>query len=235
VAPKAAGIGFLLRILINHVDLNLTPVLAVLSALTMTVGNIGALHQTNVKRLMAYSSIAQVGYILAALTAAVVAVGDLGSQAVMVYTFLYVFMNLGVFAVLILVSNQTRSDEITTFAGLSKTSFGLAMALAVFLLSLTGIPPMAGFVGKFALFAALMKNTGLVWLGVVAVVNSVISLYYYFRIVREVFFCEPQEPSRPLVFSPALICCVVATLAVTLALGVFPGPFLNWVRTVVGI
>lgn len=230
VAPKVAAIGFIMRLLGQHASFQFTPVLAVLAAITMTVGNLGALHQTNLKRLLAYSSIAQVGYILVALVAG----GSLGSQAVMIYTFLYIFMNLGVFAALVVVYNQTRSDELSAFSGLSSRSMGLALALVVFLLSLTGIPPMAGFVGKFAIFAAVIKQPSLLWLGVVAVVNSVISLYYYFRIVHQMFFMEAQAAPSPLRFSPALLCCLGVSLAVTVAAGLMPSQLLDWVRMMVG-
>jgi NADH-quinone oxidoreductase subunit N len=229
VAPKAAAVGFLLRLLSNHEALGITPLLAVLAAVTMTVGNLGALHQTNVKRLLAYSSIAQVGYILVALVAG----GSLGSQAAMVYTFIYLFMNLGVFAGLLMLSNRTRQDDVPSFAGLYQKSMGLSLAMVVFLLSLTGIPPFAGFVGKFAIFASIIQKPNLFWLAIVAVINSVVSLYYYFRIVHEMFFREPSDGVRPW-FSPALVSCLALALGVTLVAGLLPNQILGWVRNVVG-
>jgi NADH-quinone oxidoreductase subunit N len=228
IAPKAAAIGFVLRLFNNHAALNLTPVLAVLAALTMTIGNLGALQQTNVKRLLAYSSIAQVGYILVALVGG----GSLGGQAAMIYTFVYLFMNLGVFAILIMLSNSVHNEELPVFAGLYKKSFGLSIALIIFLLSLTGIPPMAGFIGKFAVFAAVLKSSNLVWLAVVAVLNSVISLYYYFRIAHQAFFREAD--AAPISYSPALLSCVIIAVSVTLLAGIIPGPLLSWVRQIVG-
>jgi NADH-quinone oxidoreductase subunit N len=228
VAPKAAAIAFLLRFLANHAALHLTPVLAVLAALTMTVGNLGALRQNNVKRLLAYSSIAQVGYILVALVAG----GSAGGQAVMVYTMVYLFMNLGLFAALMIVSRESQSEEIPTFAGLSVKSMPLALVVVAFMLSLTGIPPMAGFVGKFTIFAAVINEPSLLWLGIVAVINSVVSAFYYFRIVQQIFFREPQ--SDRLSFSPALLCCLVVALGVTLIAGLLPNCILGWVRNVVG-
>ncbi|MCB4756141.1 MAG: NADH-quinone oxidoreductase subunit N [Elusimicrobia bacterium] len=230
VAPKVAAFGFLLRIFANVELLNLTAPLAALAALTMTVGNLAALHQTNVKRLMAYSSIAQVGYILAALVAG----GGWGTGAVMLYCFIYVFMNLGVFALLILVSNQTQRDDIDTFAGFANKSMGWALALVVFLLSLTGVPPLAGFVGKFTIFASLIKTPSLVWLAVVAIINSVISLYYYFRIAQQAFFTEGGTSPAPLRFSPALLSALIVTLIVILVGGLIPGPIVRWVLAVVG-
>lgn len=229
VAPKAAVIGFVLRLFAGHAELNLTPVLAVLAALTMTVGNIAALNQNNVKRLMAYSSIAQVGYILVAIVAG----GPWGGQAAMLYTFLYLFMNLGVFTILIIVSNESQSEQLDVFSGLSKKSFGLSLMLVVFLLSLTGIPPLAGFIGKFAVFAAVIKTEGLLWLGIIAVLNSVISLYYYFKMAKYAFFNEPDSAS-PLTIKPALICCLVVALGVTVVAGIVPNSLIGWVRNVVG-
>ena len=229
-APKVATVGFLLRILSRHADLNFTGVLAVLAAITMTVGNVGALQQTNVKRLLAYSSIAQVGYILVALVAG----GALGGQAAMIYAFVYLFMNLGVFCVLVAVSNASQSDDIDTFAGLYKSSFGLAVAALVFLLSMTGIPPLAGFVGKFAVFAALIKGSGLLWLAIVTVINSVISLYYYFRIVHQMFFREAAADRPAPRMSPVLTMSLAVTLAVTVAVGLAPNGLLSWIRNVVG-
>jgi proton-translocating NADH-quinone oxidoreductase chain N len=227
--PKAAAIGFLLRLIANHQGLGLTPLLAVLAALTMTVGNLGAVHQTNVKRLLAYSSVAQVGYILTALVAG----GPLGFQGAMLYTVVYLVMNLGVFAGLLMVSNGSKSDDVPAFAGLSKKSFGLALSMTVFLLSLTGIPPLAGFVGKYVIFSSVLQAPGLAWLAVVAAVNSVVSFYYYFKIAHEMFFREPADGARP-VISPALVSCLLVALVLTLAIGLAPNPFLGWVRNVVG-
>jgi len=229
VAPKAAAVGFLLRLLGHHDALGITPLLAVIAAVTMTVGNVGALQQTNMKRMLAYSSIAQIGYILVAFVAG----GSLGTQAVMLYTFLYLFMNLGVFAVLVTVSNQTHSDEVPTFAGLYQKSMGLSLVMLLFLLSLTGIPPLAGFIGKFTIFAAVLTHPSLLWLAIVAVLNSVISLFYYFRIVQQMFFKEPADPIQPR-YSASLVCCLGVTLFITVATGLFPDRILAWVRNVIG-
>jgi NADH-quinone oxidoreductase subunit N len=229
VGPKTAAIGFIMRLFSQHVDLNFTPVLAVLAALTMTVGNIGALYQTNVKRLLAYSSIAQVGYILVA----VVAGGARGVEAAMVYTFVYLFMNLGVFAVLLILANTSKSDEISTFAGLSKRSFGLALITIIFLLSMTGIPPLAGFVGKFSIFAALITHPTLLWLAIITVINSVISCFYYFRIAQQMFFKESTDTAT-IQLTPALISCLVLSLGVTVLAGLLPNHLLGWVRNLVG-
>lgn len=227
VAPKAAAVGILVRALSHHEELDLTAVLAVLAALTMTIGNFSALKQTNVKRLMGYSSIAQVGYILVGFVAA----GKLGMLSVLVYTLAYLFMNLGAFACIIAVTNEAGTDEIDGFAGLSRRSLPLALVTTVFLLSLTGIPPLIGFVGKFSIFAAAIVE-GWVWLAVVGVINSVVSLYYYFLIAHRMFFVDPARSGKvPL--TPALGACVALTLFVTLAVGLFPNSLLAWVQRVV--
>ena len=229
VAPKAAAIGFLVRLFGNASALELTPLLAALAALSMTIGNLGALFQTNVKRLLAYSSIAQVGYILVAMTVG----GVRGSQAAMLYTLVYVFMNLGVFAGLSILANEAKTEDISVFAGLSSRSMGLALALVVLLLSMTGLPPTAGFVAKYMVFSSGIPNSNLVWLAVVAVINSVISLYYYFRIVHQMFFRDATTSAAP-VFTPALLCCLLVALSVTVVFGVLPAHLLDWVRNVMG-
>ncbi len=228
-APKAAAIGFIARLFSRHADLGFTPVLAVLAAITMSVGNIGALPQSNLKRLLAYSSIAQVGYILVALVAG----GNSGLEAAMIYTFIYLFMNLGVFAVLLIVANQSRSEELETFAGLSKRSFPLALIMMILLLSMTGIPPLAGFIGKFSVFSAVITQPSLLWLGIVAVINSVISLYYYFKIAQQMYFKESTQ-TQPLEFTPALVSCLILSVGVTVVAGILPNQLLGWVRNIVG-
>lgn len=229
VAPKAAAIGFLVRLFSDVSALELTPLFAAIAALTMTVGNLGALFQTNVKRMLAYSSIAQVGYILVAMTVS----GPRGAQAAMIYTLMYVFMNLGLFAGLSVLANQAKNEDISVFAGLSSRSMGLALTLVVLLLAMTGLPPTAGFVAKFVVFAAVVPSSTLVWLAILAVVNSVISLYYYFRIVHQMFLRDASIPESPR-FTPALMCCLIVGLGVTAVVGFWPFPLLTWVRGIMG-
>ncbi|MBK8574868.1 MAG: NADH-quinone oxidoreductase subunit N [Elusimicrobia bacterium] len=176
VAPKAAAFGMMIRFFQNHGGLHVTVLLAVLSALTMTVGNLAALRQTNVKRLLAYSSVAQMGYVMMGIVAG----GSIGIQSVLVYLAAYLFMNLGAFSSVIAVGEDARTESIEGFSGLASRSLPLALMTTVFLLSLTGIPPLVGFIGKFSLFSATLQTQGLVWLAVVGAVNSVISLAYYF-------------------------------------------------------
>ncbi|NUP90165.1 MAG: hypothetical protein HUU25_10130, partial [Candidatus Sumerlaeia bacterium] len=215
-----AGPGTLLGNLPGSID----AALWLIAALTMTVGNVLALLQTSVKRLLAYSSIAQAGYVLMGL--AVMRETPLGMQGALIYLLAYLFMNLGAFAVVIAVSNALGSDEMDEFGGLAKRSPGAAAALTVFLLSLTGIPPMAGFVGKFVLFAAVIEAQFYA-LALIAAVNSVVAAFYYFRIVRAMYL-EPAGSAEPVPGAPALRLAVALTLAGTLAVGLWPAPFLSW-------
>jgi NADH-quinone oxidoreductase subunit N len=227
VAPKAAAFGALARILPHHASLEISSLLAVLAAATMTVGNFSALRQTNVKRMLGYSSIAQMGYVLVGFVAA----GPLGIGSVLVYTAAYLFMNLGAFACVIAVANEAKTDHIDGFAGLASRSFGLALITTVFMLSLTGIPPLVGFVGKFSVFAAAVQE-GWIWSAVAGVLNSVVSVYYYFSIVHRMFFQAPARTGK-FVLTPSLAGCVIVTLFVTLAVGIFPNTWLAWVGGVV--
>lgn len=226
VAPKAAGLGALMRALPDLSALGVAPAVAVLAALTMTVGNVGALKQTNIKRLLGYSSIAQMGYVLMG----VVVGGKAGVTGVLLYIAIYTFMNLGAFACAQAAVNDAKSESLDAFNGLARRSFPLALGTAAFLISLTGLPPMAGFVGKFSLFAAAMEK-GWVWLAVAGALNSVISLYYYFGILRRMFFDEASRTS-PVPLAGPMMGCVVLPLLVTLWAGVFPERFLVWVRSV---
>ncbi len=195
VASKAAGFALFLRFfysgfkapgILDSVDWGL--LLAVVSALTMTVGNLAALPQRNVKRLLAYSSIAHGGYLL---MGGVLLTSD-GLSAILFYLIVYLFMNLGAFYVVILVANDSGSEMIEGFRGLSSRSPLVAFAMVVFLASLIGIPPVAGFFGKFFLFKAVIAN-GFYWLAFIGLLNSVISLYYYARIIKAMYFESADE------------------------------------------
>jgi NADH-quinone oxidoreductase subunit N len=192
----------------------------------MTIGNVGALKQTNVKRLLGYSSIAQMGYVLMAIVAG----GNTGVTGVLLYVAVYTFMNLGAFACAQAAANDAGTESLDAFSGLSKRSFPLALATAVFLISLAGLPPMAGFVAKFSIFAAAIEK-GWVWLAVAGVVNSVISVYYYFGILRRMFF-DDSSRTAPVPLAGPMLGCVMLPLLVTLWAGVFPERFLVWVRSV---
>jgi NADH-quinone oxidoreductase subunit N len=169
-------------------------VVGVLSAVTMTLGNFTALHQNNLKRLLAYSSISHAGYALMGLSAASL----LGVQSVMIYLLVYLVMNLGAFLAVIAIGKPPGSETIADCKGLAKRHPLLAITFAVFLFSLAGLPPLAGFTGKWYLFVAVLNHyaeEGGGWyvaLAVVAALNTAVSLYYYIRIVRAMFIDEPE-------------------------------------------
>lgn len=196
VAPKAAGLAVLMRVLFTlspGLELPWQMVLAVLACLTMFVGNLLAIRQTDIKRMLAYSSIAHAGYMLIAV---VVGPDELwGMPGLLIYLAAYLFMNLGLFAVAIALERHTGDAAIESFAGLGKTAPALAILTFIFLLSLTGIPPTAGFLGKLYIFAAAIKSRQWAWLAVVGIVNSVISLYYYMNIARLMYFDKREGPA----------------------------------------
>ena len=189
-----------------------------LSVVTMTVGNLAAITQTNTKRLLAYSSIAHAGYLLIGIVAG----PPRGITAALVYLMVYAFMQLGAFAVIVhLRRRDVIGDELKDLAGLSRTHPWMAAAMLVFMLSLGGIPPTAGFMGKLWLFGAAI-DAGYVWLAVIGVLNSALSLYYYVRIVVFMWIREPEglEPAgRP---APALATAVLVAAAGTIVLGIYP-------------
>ncbi|MCJ7458021.1 MAG: NADH-quinone oxidoreductase subunit N [candidate division Zixibacteria bacterium] len=224
VGSKAAGLVAFLRVFFESFSVynpDWVTIVAVLAALSMIIGNIIALLQTNIKRMLAYSSIAQVGYILVGL----VAISERGVSSVAFYTLAYLFANLGAFVVAIAFELQTGSSEIKDYSGLSRTSPTLSFLMMIFLLSLVGIPPLAGFVGKYFLFAAAIEKN-LIWLVVIAVLTSVISLYYYVDVIREMYFNKKEGGEKiflPFGIKLALLICIIGVILV----GLFPNPFLN--------
>ncbi len=235
VAPKAAGFAALYRMMdvfaapAVFAGLDARFLFSLASALTMTFGNLGALHQTNLKRLLAYSSIAQAGYILMGFAAGTFA----AYQAVLFYLVVYLFMNLGAFLVVDAASRALGGEDTTHIRGMGKTSPALALALSVFLFSLVGLPPLAGFIGKFYLFSALVKEN--MWaLALIGVANSVVSLVYYVRIIRDMFLQEPEGERAPIPMTAGLTVLTLAFLAPTVVLGVYWGPLAGWVAAAVG-
>lgn len=227
IAPKVAGLAMLLRVfthLIPHPALELTALFSFLAMLTMTVGNLTALFQRNVKRLLAYSSIAQAGYMLIGFVTA----DALGREGVLLYSLVYLFMNAGAFAVAIVVGNE-EGYGLEAFDGLAQRDLGLAIVMAFFLLSLAGIPPLAGFVGKFYLFAAAIQG-GFYGLAVVAVLNSVVSVYYYMLLCYHMFFVPPRT-ERPAAPGLYLFSGLVIAAAAVLLIGVYPEPILSVVKS----
>ena len=228
VASKLAALGAMLRIfasVIPHHALNITFVIAGLAALTMTLGNLAALFQTNIKRLLAYSSIAQAGYMLIGLVVA----DPIGREGVLFYALAYLFTNMGAFAVAMVVAGKTGSYELDAYDGLARRSLGLAIIMVIFLLSLAGIPPLAGFVAKFYVFASAVNSERFLWLAVLGVVNSVVSVYYYMNIARRMFFVEGGEPAT--VETDIYTGCVLAiTAAAALIMGLLPETLMRIVK-----
>lgn len=201
-------------------------ILGIVSALTMTFGNLAAVTQNNMKRLLAYSSISHAGYILLGIIAG----NQTGYLGVVIYLLVYTVMNLGVFGVIIaLRSREVIGEHIDDLNGLMKKSPGMAIMMLIFLLSLAGIPPTAGFIGKYFLFAGLIQteNVWLTRLAVLAIVNTVISFYYYARFIRAMFVSELTE-ERPLTSSRGLQIALGVAVALTLLIGVYPQPFIRF-------
>jgi NADH-quinone oxidoreductase subunit N len=223
-APKAAAFAVLARILLSTGAPGWFWLIWLSAALTMTIGNLGALVQNNVKRLLGYSSIAHAGYLLVAFDAA----PDLAVRAVLFYTAAYAFMNVGAFAVVShLAGAGERYVSVDDYAGLGRRSPVLAAALTLFLLSLIGIPATGGFFAKFYVFAAALK-ANLVWLTVIGLVNSAIAAYYYLRLIVVMYMRDPRE-EMPAVTIPAPLAAVLAlTAAATLYLGILPGRVLDF-------
>src|SRR5574341_2020638 len=226
IAPKGAAFAILLRmfyVALASFKPTWVLMLVVASILSMTYGNIVAIAQKNIKRLLAYSGIAQIGNVLIGLAAGT----KMGSDAILFYLLTYLFANLGAFAIVIAVGNLINSDEIEDYNGLNRRSPFLAFAMLVFLLSLAGVPPLAGFIGKLYIFLAAI-NEGLYTLIAVGLINIVISMYYYLVVVKKMYINEPTDPS-PLSISPPMKVVVYAGLAGTLILGIYPQPVIDWV------
>jgi len=221
VASKAAGFAALVRVFMVAFPLdqfNWSLALAVLAALTIVVGNLVALVQTNVKRLLAYSSIAQAGYILVGLVAANV----YGLKGVLFYALLYVFSNTGAFAVATAVEVDKGSTDMEAFNGLSRRSPFMAAVMTVCLLSLAGIPPLAGFVGKFYLFSGVIQS-GYLWLAFVGLLMSMISVYYYLKVAKAMYI-GPAASEEEITIGGAARFAMWACLVGTLLFGLYPAP-----------
>ncbi|HEX6738829.1 MAG TPA: NADH-quinone oxidoreductase subunit N [Vicinamibacteria bacterium] len=233
VAPKAAGFAVMARFFFQGLATG-TPgmwdqaatiewpqVLMVISALTMTVGNVAALTQTNMKRLLAYSSIAHAGYIMMG----VVAFSENGARAMMIYLLAYLFMNLGAFLVVTLVHAHDGTFDLRDYPGLYRRAPFLTLAMAIFLFSLMGIPPLVGFMGKLYVFAAVIeKGPGYYWYAVVGAVNAAIAAYYYVRVLKTMIIDQPAEEK------PALSLSLFDGLAVAAFLAANVLPLLFWAR-----
>jgi NADH-quinone oxidoreductase subunit N len=237
VAPKAAGFAVMLRFFFGSLSspvggpfelvgtLDWPALLGAVAILTMTVGNVAALTQTNMKRLLAYSSIAHAGFILMG----VVALSEAGARGMMVYLLAYLFMNLGAFLVVTLVHREDGTFDLRDYAGLVRRSPFLTFAMAVFVLSLVGIPPLVGYLGKLYVFAAAIER-GLFTLAVAGALNAALGAYYYFRILKTMMV-DPGDPAKPAFDLPLLdkawlVVFMIANVAPILLWGLVDG----WTR-----
>jgi NADH-quinone oxidoreductase subunit N len=226
--PKVAGFAVLLRVFLYTLEPlhdHATVILSGLAVLTMAVGNVMALSQTNIKRMLAYSSIAHAGYALVGLAAG----GPEGAASVMLYVAIYAVMNMGAFGIVIMLRKAgERGEEITDFAGLGKTNRTAALLMLIFMFSLTGIPPTAGFVGKFYIFKSAVQ-AGLLWLAIAGVLFSAISAYFYLRIIMIMYMKDPVG-SFELSRSPALAAALAISVIAVIVIGVYPTDLLNFAR-----
>ena len=242
VGPKAAGFAVLIRFFSEALNATaqtngaLTPwalIIGLIAMLTMVVGNFSALNQNNVKRMLAFSSIAHAGYMLLGFCV----FNQSGIRAIIFYLVVYAFMNLGAFLVVAAVAEQNNDKEgIETYYGLGSRSPVLALMMGIFLFSLTGLPPFAGFIGKFYIFAALIEAGGN-WnwtLAAVGVVNSAVSLFYYARVLRAMFLTQPED-DKPFDTRKVWSTATVALAVPTVIIGVYWGPIYDLVaRSVAG-
>jgi len=232
VGVKAAGFGALARVLLyafpGGYEYWVWP-LAVVAVLTMTLGNLAALAQRNLKRMLAYSSIAHAGYVLVGVVA-----GADGLSGVLFYLMAYALMNVGAFAVILALEGREDLDlSLENIAGLGSRQPWLTAAMTIFLLSLAGVPPLVGFLAKFYVFSAAVKG-GLMWLAIVGVINSVISAYYYLRVVLYMCF-RPAEEERAIASCPALGTALTLSAVGTVLLGLWPAPLLQMAVQAVGL
>ena len=233
VASKAAAFAVVLRVLHSAlVDQQLSTdwagLFAVLSLISMTLGNVVAIQQRNIKRMMGYSSISHAGFLMIGLAV----VPQIGSSGVLFYLLAYAFTNLGAFAAIIAISNRTGSDQIQDYAGMGQRSPLVALGLTLCFLSLTGLPPTAGFVAKIYLFNAAIQQ-GLLWLVIAGVLNSVISAYYYLGVVKAMYI-SPSPTQSKLTTPPALAAAILISVIGVLLVGIYPAPVIEAAAAAVG-
>ena len=241
VAPKAAGFAIIIRFFhqvfsdggafINTVSFSETTlpwpeIIGILAVITMTLGNLVAIQQKSIKRMLAYSSVAHAGYMMLALPVLSVQ----GVYAIMVYLVMYLFMNLGAFFVVIAIKNRTGGETFDDYRGMGWEMPFVGVIMTLFMLSLTGLPPTAGFIGKFYIFSALIEaGSQYYWLVLIGGLNSVISLYYYFNVVRVMFL--KGERKETLVQPPEIMSGVLLVTAIpTILFGIYWTPVIEWVK-----
>jgi len=230
---KAAAFAGLIRVFYSALGTfqpDWVAIMWLLSVATMTVGNIVAIAQSNIKRMLAYSSIAHAGYILVAFTAG----NELGTSSILYYLLAYAFMNIGAFAIVILLGTKDQENTlISDYAGIGFKYPLLAASMTIFMLSMAGIPPLAGFMGKFYIFSAAVK-ANLYWLAIIGVLNSALSVYYYLRVTVVMYFREAEKETTGLTFSLAGVIGVIIAVAGVLYLGIFPSSVLALARASIG-
>ncbi len=225
--PKAAGFAALFRIISVFAPVlndNFTTVLWVLCVVTMTWGNVLALSQKNIKRMLAYSSIAHAGYVLIALTVG----GKAGISAAMFYLLVYTIINIGAFGVIVLFAGkEEKLENISNFSGFGFRYPLAGFAMAVFMFALAGIPATAGFIGKYKIFSAAL-NSGFYWLVIIGVLNSLISVWYYINVVVTLYMKPAERGHAQVVYSPTILVALLIALILTLQLGLFPDTYLRF-------
>ena len=236
VASKAAGFALLIRFIKIIFVQNITPegywtllgiidwqrILIVLAILTMTLGNFAALWQDNLKRMLAYSSIAHAGYLLLA----VAVLSNEGLVAVLIYFAIYLFMNLGAFFVIMLIANKIGSEEMDDYKGMGSSASFLGVALAIFLLSLAGLPPTAGFIGKLYIFLALI-DANMIVVAFIALLNTVVAYYYYVRVLKNLYLVKTDESKAKIEVSSGNVLIVVLLIIPVFVFGVYFTPLVN--------
>ncbi len=224
--PKAAGFAAFLRVFIialPTLTVQWSDLLWILAVLTMTTGNIIALSQDNIKRMLAYSSIAHAGYALVGFTAH----NASGVSGILFYLLSYTFMNIGAFAIIVIIGKKGEANNnVQDYAGLGVKRPVLALCLSIFLFSLAGIPPTAGFIGKFYLFAGAVQE-GYIWLAIIGVLNSAASVYYYLRVMVFMYMKNPEEDFSWVKLTPAVMLCILIAVAGVLIPGIIPNSVLN--------
>jgi NADH-quinone oxidoreductase subunit N len=230
-ASKAAGFAVLLRLLTTAFAMSAAvavwaPVLAAISVATMTLGNLIALTQHNIKRMLAYSSIAHAGYMLIGI----VSVSGLGLVSVMYYLGAYLITNLAAFGIVSAYGNIAGSDDMKAYYGLSRRSPWLALAMMVAFLSLAGMPPFAGFVAKVFVFAAAVQSN-MIWLAVVGVLNSIVGLFYYLTVLKYVYLYRSEGDEVPLRVPSGVAFAMVVLVAGILLVGTVLSPWFSWATT----
>ena len=226
---KAAAFAAFFRVVqtaLASIQPDLTVVLWVLAVLTMTVGNVVAIAQDNIKRMLAYSSIAHAGYILIGLVAS----NEIGTSGLLFYLLSYTLMNIGAFAVVIFLSKkEDEAVNLSDYAGIGFKYPVLALCMTIFMVSLSGIPPTAGFVGKFYIFSAAVK-ANYIGLVVIGALNSAVSVFYYFRVIVMMYMKEPEKERVELMVSPSLAAAILCCALGVILLGIFPSAALHITR-----